>query len=164
MIHLPEEVLTLVKVPIADVEEWIRTKHVLPRILTDFRIDNNNLLLYFGEEPLPPSQRDSPSLQNTDRRRRRAHRKRNRMKTRGWQIIARMINSKGQKCTIYGPFVDVLRDTKLNPEERKAAVEKILRLNKNRPSEASIRYFLENTLEYLANQQNQTSSKEMVSG
>jgi hypothetical protein len=86
------------------------------------------------------------------------------MKTRGWQIIARMINSKGQKCTIYGPFVDVLRDTKLNPEERKAAVEKILRLNKNRPSEASIRYFLENTLEYLANQQNQTSSKEMVSG
>jgi hypothetical protein len=71
------------------------------------------------------------------------------MKTRGWQIVARITNSKGQKCTIYKPFVDALQDPKLAIEEQKKLVEKILRSNRNRPSEASIQYFLENTLEYL---------------
>jgi len=60
-----------------------------------------------------------------------------------------MTNSRGQHRTIYKPFVDALRESNLSYEAQKAAVEKILKSNKNRPSETSIQYFLENTLEYL---------------
>ena len=34
-------------------------------------------------------------------------------------------------------------------EDQKKTVERILRANRNRPSESSVKYFLENTLEYL---------------
>lgn len=71
------------------------------------------------------------------------------MKTRGWESIARITNSRGQKCTIYRPFVEALNNSELTNEEQKRLVEKILRSNRNRPSEGSIQYFLENTLEYL---------------
>jgi hypothetical protein len=71
------------------------------------------------------------------------------MRTRGWEVVARISNSKGQKCSIYKPFADALQDPKLTIEERKKIVEGILRSNRNRPSEESISYFLENTLEYL---------------
>ena len=52
-----EEVLTLVKVPISEIEEWMRTKHALPKVLTDFRIEENNLILYFSDEM--PTQKES---------------------------------------------------------------------------------------------------------
>lgn len=147
---MPEEILTLVKIPLEEIEEWIRTKHVLPKVLTDFRIEKNTLLLYFVDGSASQKQEDSASSRNAVRKRRRARRKRKRMKTRGWQVVARMTNSKGQKCAIYKPFVDALRDSKLTVEEQKTVVEKILRSNRNKPSEVSIQYFLENTLEYLA--------------
>ena len=70
------------------------------------------------------------------------------MKTREWEI-GRITNSKGQKCSIYKPFVDALQNPNLTNEEQKKVVEEILRSNRNRPSETSIQYFLENTLEYL---------------
>jgi len=70
-------------------------------------------------------------------------------------VAGRITNSKGQKCTIYKPFVDALQDTKLTVEEQKKLVERILRSNRNKPSEASIQYFLENTLEYLQNEATQ---------
>jgi len=147
-----EEVLTIVKVPISEIEEWMRTKHVLPKVLTDFRIEENILILYFSNEHA--TQRESnPQLLQTSIRKRRAHRKRNRMKTRGWEVVARMTNSKGQECAIYKPFVEALKDRTLNSEEQRKLVEKILRSNRNRPSETSIQYFLENTIEYLQNQE-----------
>ena len=71
------------------------------------------------------------------------------MKTRGWEVVARITNSKGQNCAIYKPFVDALQNQKLPIDEQKKLVEGILRSNRNRPSETSIQYFLENTLEYL---------------
>lgn len=153
---MPEEVVTLVRIPIIEIEEWIRSKHLLPKVLTDYRIEENALVLYFSEQPISEKRLIPSSHENLMHRRRRAHRKRNRMKTRGWQVVARMTNSKGQKCVIYKPFVDALKDSKLTVEEQKKIVEKILRSNRNRPSETSIHYFLENTLEYLANQQTRT--------
>jgi hypothetical protein len=156
---MTEEVLTLVKIPITEIVEWIRTKHVLPKVLTDFRIDEKALVLCFSDEPVFEKNLDSLLTENPTPRRRRAHRKRNRMKTRGWQVVARITNSKGQKCTIYKPFVDALQDPKLTVEEQKKLVEKILRSNRNRPSEASIQYFLENTLEYLGQQHGQPLSQ-----
>jgi len=157
---MPEEVLTLVKIPITEIEEWIRTKHVLPKFLTNFTIEGNVLVLYFGKEPDSENQSDFPKAHNLISRKRRAHRRRNRMKTRGWQVVVRMTNSKGQKCAIYKPFVEALQDRTLNSEMQMKIVEKILRSNRNRPSEMSIHYFLENTLEYLQNQESLSTPKE----
>ena len=161
---MPEEVLTLVKIPITEIEEWIRAKHVLPKFLTNFSIEGNALVLYFRKEPDSEKQSDFPKANNLVSRRRRAHRRRNRMKTRGWQVVARVTNSKGQKCTVYKPFVKALQDRTLNPEEQRKLVEKILRSNRNRPSETSIQYFLENTIEYLQNQESLSMHQENKTG
>jgi len=146
---MPEEVFTIVRVPVKEIEESLRAKHALPHLLSEVRVDGDTLVFYFsGElEPLVTSEVNSQSTGK--HRRRRARRKRNRMKTRGWEVAGRMTNSKGQQCTIYKPFVDALRGPDLSYEAQKAAVEKILKSNKNKPSETSIQYFLENTLEYL---------------
>jgi hypothetical protein len=144
---MAEQVITLVKIPIKEIEEWIRTKHILPSILSDFRLEEKNLVLFFNEEELPEKETES-SLPKA-RTRRRARKKRNRMKTRGWEVAARITNSKGQKCTIYKPFVVALQDPDLSLDEQRKRVEAILRANRNRPSENSILYFLDNTLEYL---------------
>jgi hypothetical protein len=150
--HVPEEVLTLVKIPVKEIEEWIRSKHLLPRDLVDCRIEEDSLLLYFSEESALEMKENSSLPEVTTRRRRKARRKRNRMRTRGWEVVARIENSKGQRCSVYRPFVDALHDSELTPEEQRASVEKILRSNRNRPSNSSVQYFLENTLEYLQNQ------------
>ena len=149
------QVITLVKIPIAEIEEWIRTKHVLPTVLTDFHLEEKDLVLYFREEEVPDTKEDSQP-NRSPLRKRRAHRKRNRMRTRGWGIVARITNSKGQNCTIYRPFVDALQDSSLTSEEQKKKVEAILKSNRNKPSESSIAYFLENTLEYLRSKREQT--------
>lgn len=142
------EIQMFVKVPLSEVEEWIRSKYTLPEILNDFRIEGENLVLCFKENTKSEEQPDTiPAKKRSIRRR--SRQKRNRMKTRGWEIIDRMTNSNGQKCVIYKPFVDALQNTTLSKEEQKEVVKKILRKNRNRPSETSIQYFLENTLEYL---------------
>jgi len=155
-----EEVLTVVKIPISDIEQTIRVNHVLPKLLVEVRIDEGTLILSFSDEP--KAEEDFDSFDGVSRKRRRAHRRRNRMKTRNWEIVARITNSKGQKCSIYRPFVDALRDSSLGVEEQKAIVARILRSNRNKPSEESVRYFLENTLEYLRGQMTRTvpASKE----
>jgi len=147
---MTEQVITVVKIPIAEIEEWIRARHDLPSVLTDFRIEENSLVLCFHEEEI--SEMDVHSQSPKIPTRRRARKKRNRMKTRGWEVVARVTNSKGQYCAIYKPFVEALKDPKLTVEEQKKAVEGILKSNRNRPSEASVQYFLENTLEYLQKQ------------
>ena len=147
---MQEEIMTVVKIPISYIEQTVRANHVLPKLLVEARIDEGTLVLSFSDEPKAEENLD-PS-DGASRKRRRAHRKRNRMKTRGWEIVARITNSKGQKCSIYKPFVDALDRPNLTVEEQKAAVIKILRSNRNKPSEESVRYFLENTIEYLRSQ------------
>jgi len=116
--------------------------------LSDFHIEEKDLVLSFREDDNPENVGYTRQHKSTGRKRR-AHRKRNRMRTRGWEILARITNSKGQRCAIYKPFVDALQKPNLTLEEQKRSVENILRSNRNRPSEVSIQYFLENTLEYL---------------
>lgn len=149
---MPEEVLTVVRVPIAEIEESLRIKHTLPKVLIDVRIDQDSLVFSFSDEKEYEERKDTTELHRV-RRRRRAHRRRNRMKTRGWEIVARMTNSSGQKCAIYRPFVEALQNPELGIEEQKAAIARILKSNRNRPSETSIQYFLQNTLEYLRNKE-----------
>jgi hypothetical protein len=143
-----EQIITLVKIPIKEIEEWIRTKHTLPSTLSEFHIEENNLVLTFKEDDNASTAIKEQTVK-TSKRKRRFRKKRNRMKTRGWKTVARITNSKGQKCTIYKPFVDALQDSKLTPDEQRKTVEKILRANRNKPNETSVTYFLENTLEYL---------------
>ena len=146
---MTEEVMTLVKIPISEIEQWIRERHNLPKALIDYSIQGDALVLHFSEE-LPSEKIIGVSpIQPVSRKRRRSRRKRNRMKTRGWNVVARITNSKGQKCSIYEPFAKALSNPKLTRDEQIAIVTKILKSNKNRPSEDSIMYFLENTLDYL---------------
>jgi hypothetical protein len=146
---MPEEVKTIVRIPLEEIEESVRSKHVLPKFLADVHIEESFLVLTFEDELIAEEEMTEPSSQEPGKRRRRSRKKRNRMKTRGWSVVARITNSKGQKCTIYKPFVDALDNMKLTTEEQKKLVERILRTNRNKPSEDSIQYFLENTLEYL---------------
>jgi hypothetical protein len=155
---MPEEIFTIVRVPVKEVEESLRAKHALPRFLSEVRVDGDTLIFSFSGEMEPVLTKESVSTIIGTGRRRRARRKRNRMKTRGWDVAGRMTNSKGQQCTIYKPFVDALSETEHTNEEQKRLVEKILRSNRNRPSEGSIQYFLENTLEYLQKQKRTTPS------
>jgi len=153
------EVFTVVKVPLSEIEESIRLKHKLPEVLTDVQVEGDSLVLYFRDKPSGGYAQESLETSGSRaKKKRRVHRKRNRMRTRGWDIVARITNSKGQKCAIYEPFVNAL-NIPLPEAEQKLAVAKILRSNGNRPSETSIQYFLENTLEYLKKQREQSQSQ-----
>lgn len=147
---MSEEVLTLVRIPLSQIEQSVRSKHSLPDALVDVRLEGDSLVLYFAEKPRGQSVETSAQASEVvqTRRKRRARRKRNRMKTRGWEVLGSMVNSKGQTCTIYRPFVEALKQP-MPAADQKLVVAKILRANGNRPSETSIAYFLENTLEYL---------------
>lgn len=155
-----EEVITFVRIPISDIEKMVRGKHNLPNTLVDVRIESDALLLYFTDKDTD-STVPATSLPSTGvserRQRRRARHKRNRMKTHGWDIVARIVNRRGQACTIYKSFVDALSQS-LSTEEQKAVIARILKSNRNRPSDASINYFLDNTLEYLNTKENATKA------
>jgi hypothetical protein len=153
-----EEVVTYVRIPIDEIERMVRSKHNLPDKMIDVRLETDYLLLYFANEDKANSLMSrTSSLSSTTfvgkKRKRRARRRRNRMKTRGWDAVARILNRKGQACAIYKPFVEALSQS-MSAEEQRAVVTKILKSNGNRPSEASVNYFLENTLEYLSSRQN----------
>jgi hypothetical protein len=155
---MPAEVLTIVKIPLSEIAESVRQKHMLPSKLTGAIIEGENLVLSFSEEEQTTLEKEEsplilPVVQNPHRKRR-PRKKRNRMKTRGWSVVARITNSKGQKCSIYKPFVDALQNPQLAAEEQRRKVESILKANRNKPSEQSINYFLENTLEYLQSVRN----------
>jgi hypothetical protein len=148
-------ICTLVKVPVEEIVEWLKTNHNLPSTLEKYCLEDNNLVLYFGgnessnETLSTPDKNINDTPASSGGKHRRAQKKRNRMRTRGWDVIARITNSKGQKCAIYKPFFEALSDQTLSSEQQKKKVESILKANRNRPSEESIHYFLDNTLEFL---------------
>lgn len=149
------EVFTLVKIRVSEIEDLVRSKHNLPEVLTDVQVEGDSLVLYFREKN---NTKGSIKIQEVKtRKRRRIRRKRNRMKTRGWKVAGRIRNSKGQRCAIYEPFVEALKQP-LPRVDQKLIVAKILKSNGNRPSESSIEYFLENTLEYLKMQRDKVSA------
>jgi len=156
--NMQEEVFTVVKVRLSEIEELVRSRHTLPEVLTDIQVEGDSLFLYFREKQNIENEKESIREKKIKtRKKRRKRRKRNRMKTRGWEVVARIRNSKGQRCAIYAPFVDALNQP-LPRSDQKLLVAKILKSNGNRPSETSIEYFLENTLEYLKLQRSQTSA------
>jgi hypothetical protein len=145
------EITTVVKVPVSQIASWLKDQHELPEKLESFSLEGDNLVLNFKDDNSSIADTINPSapLSNTSMKSRKHRKKRNRMKTRGWAVHARFTNSKNQKCTIYRPFVEALQGKQLSADDQRKAVEGILRSNRNRPTEESIEYFLNNTLEYL---------------
>jgi len=170
-----EEVFVVVRVPISRIESDVRKKHSITIPTASIVLEGSHLVFRFGEthakrlelseataevagglpsEPLPVAA-SAPFMGQSDlaprlqvRRRRKSTR--NRMKTRGWGIVTKMANSKGQTVTIYEPFVEALRGKKLARREAEAVVARILKDNGNRPGRVSIDYYLTNTIEYLS--------------
>lgn len=157
--------------PISVIENDIRKTHRLHTSLESVTLDGDELILRFGHVTRKASAEDDtdsiacmtdaagdrastpvPWLGNNVKKvatRKRRSSKRNRMKTRGWNIVTKMTNSHGQTVTVFEPFVAALRGKKMSKREQKGIVARILRDNGNRPGAASIDYFLTNTLEYL---------------
>src|SRR2546427_4908319 len=160
---MQEEILTVVRLPLADISEEVKRRHKLSEVLVDARIEGGALVMYFSRAPQsawsrPPtptggkvsqSVRSVATEMGDQVRRRRAKGRRNRMRTRGWQVVGRIVNSRGQSALVYKPFVEALASKHLASSQEKAIVTQILRANGNRPSAASIEYYWMNTVEYL---------------
>ena len=165
------DVTTVVRIPIQILEHEIREKYAISLDLIGTIIEGEDVILRFGSRGSGESlkkranveirsknhevewiggERENPigAALATERKRRGS--RRNRMRTRGWNIVTKMTNSRGQTVTIYEPFVDALRGKKLNHREQESVIAKILRDNGNRPGRVSVDYYLSNTLEYLA--------------
>lgn len=148
-------VSTIVRVSLKSIGAEIQASHAIPQEFSTASIEGGDLVMRFGDVESPAGRRDpvltdgsAKSNRGTPPRRRR-HSSRNRMKTRGWNVITKMLNSKGQMVTIYEPFVQALRGVKTPKSEQRKRVIDVLRANGNRPGPVSIDYYLSNTLEYL---------------
>ena len=146
------------------VEEEIRRIHGIKTPLADVSVDDTFLTFVFAgskSEPLGPSKlRGSPhddlvELERTSEphAQRRRRRKRSRIRTAGWEVIAKFTNSKGLRCNIYKPIYEALSNPDLGEREAALAVREVIKKNRNpNPASASVQYFLQNTLEYISSQ------------
>ena len=66
--------------------------------------------------------------------------------------MAKFVNSRGQRTTIYRPILDAIAGKGLSRRKAHAAVRAILVANGNSPKPTTVEYFLQNTLEYVAQQ------------
>jgi hypothetical protein len=156
------EIRMLVQIPLADIAKEVASLHSISLPLLTAKVTGEDLVLEFGSGAAPTLPiatttseagglltHSQPSTQTSSHRRRRTSR-RNRMKTRGWGVVKKMTNSHGQTVTIYQPFVEALKNFKGPRRTKERAVAQILRSNGNTPGRESIRYYLDNTLEYLS--------------
>jgi len=105
-------------------------------------IDESQSVSHIGDKG---TQRSPPSKARS----RRSRRRRNRVKTRGWNVVAKITNTKGLIANVYEPFVMALKDSQVARAEQKRLVRQIIAMNGNSPTDESVEYFLSNTLEYL---------------
>ncbi len=168
---MSEEVLVVVKIPLQPIVEDVKSRNNLAEELFDMKIEGDNLVIFFKKAPQRLAQVEGSRMQavsgfasrlstvtqlkrqmKSETRkapRRRRTSMRNRMKTRGWQVVAKIVNSKGQTAVVYKPFVEALFGKQLTPAQQRAVVSEILRSNGNDPTEASVEYFLTSTIDYL---------------
>src|SRR2546425_12433560 len=158
-----EEVMVVIRVRIQPLADDVRARHSLIEELFDVKLEGDSLLLYFRRNPGgKPAGKPLPATQEQRREqraepgglkvtagvrsgvttRRRRKMKRNRMRTKGWQVAAKITNSNGQIGVVYKPFVDALFGKQLTLAQQRSVVAEILRSNGNDPTEASIEYFL----------------------
>lgn len=152
-------VVTIVRVPVREIADDLRHKFRVGGDFLEVRLGDDSLEFHFSHpSALNRLKADSQGSRTstmsaklmTPKLRRRARRRRNRMKTRGWEPIGKITNRHGQTAVVYRPFVDALSGEKMTRSAQRKRVAEILEANGNRPSVGSIRYFLENTLDYLS--------------
>lgn len=151
-----EQVHLVIRKPLSEIEQELRHRYGVKRNLVEVAIEQDALVFTFEgaphtDSPSKPLTHDSNSTvpKSPIVRTRRKKRIRNRMKTRGWDVVAKFVNTRGQSCTIYRPFYDALLAGKLKRREAYSAVREILVSNDNNPKPSSVDYFLNNTLEYI---------------
>jgi hypothetical protein len=137
----------LVKVPLEEIRGLVRKESGTDLTGIEPSIEGEFLVFVIGAGPRDAA--STPANKGEQKRRRRRIRKRNRVKTRGWNIVGQITNSKGLIANIYEPFVLSLKEAPLPRTEQRKLVRQIMIRNGNRPSEGSVDYFLENTLEFL---------------
>jgi hypothetical protein len=150
----------LFRVPIEELRTLLRTQHgvnlsgVEPYIAGDYIVF---AVQVSGDKSSPSDQRSGAEATMVRPPRgsgiRRTRRKRNRIKTRGWNVVGKIKNSQGLVANIYEPFVTALRGVRLSRSEQRRLVRQIMIRNSNRPAEASVDYFLDNTLEFISQQE-----------
>ncbi len=165
---MSEQVITLVRLPIQEAVEMLRRKYHISETFTEVRLEDDFLAFYFVRPSgsIEESQETQTVagavsvIRNATTKRRRARKRRNRMKTLGWPVVGKITNKRGQTAVIYKPFADALSEPGLSKREQRETVERILRANRNKPSDVSIEYFLNNTLEYLKSRRDGTTSNQ----
>lgn len=160
-----DELRLVVRRSLADIEADIRLKAGIRGGLIEVSIEKDALVFTFepGETglkrlvdsqtslspPVSTPASSSPAPANRAVRRRRKRRVRRRTKTRGWDVVAKFENSKGQSCTIYRPMYEALSEPGLSRKQGTKLIREILEANGNDPSNETIDYYLSNTLEYI---------------
>src|SRR5436309_1123307 len=113
----------------------LRKKHHISETFTEVRLEDDFLAFYFVR---PSGSMDESRetqnvtgtvsvIRNATAKRRRARKRRNRMKTRGWPVVGKITNKRGQTAVIYKPLADVLSEQGLSKREQRESVERILR-------------------------------------
>lgn len=153
------------RVPIEELRALLRSQHgvnlsgIEPFIAGDYIVF---AIQVSGDKPVSPEL--SGGVVTTSARPprgsgiRRTRRRRNRIKTRGWKVVGKIKNSQGLVANIYEPFVAALKGVALPRSEQRKLVRQIMIRNRNRPAEASVDYYLENTMEYLAKEPSKASA------
>lgn len=159
-----DEIRIVVRRPLAEIERDIRSTLSIDGALLEVSIEKEAVMFAFAPAQQPSGRSRSPSPKTPEVRalkpanpasaepqirRRRKRRVRHRTKTRGWPIVAKFINSRGQSCSIYKPMFEALATEQLPRKQAQAVVREILESNGNKPSIDSIDYYLDNTLEYI---------------
>jgi hypothetical protein len=120
------------------VEPYLENEHIVFAVQKDSESSTGELL---------PARQVAPERRRGAARRRR--RKRNRIRTRGWNVVAKITNSTGLVANIYEPLVKALEGREVTKSEQRKIVRQLLISNGNDPSQESVEYFMNNTLEYL---------------
>ena len=164
---MKDEVQLIVRRPLAVLEGEIRKAHGISAPLADVSVDDTFITFVFSGSKTDSEAQGSAAEMNGSpdivqrgrtpsegRRRRRRKRKRVRIRTSGWEVVTKMTNSQGLRCNIYRPLYEALKGRKIGKREAAITVHDIIRKNGNpNPSAASVEYFLNNTLEYIAAQE-----------
>lgn len=143
----------ILKIPIDELRELLKKSHGVDLSGVEPFIEGEYLAfsLDVAEGRVPHARLDTRStVERRAPRARRRRKKRNRVRTRGWKVIAKIENSQGLTANIYEPFVKALGEKPLPKSEQRRVVRQIMVDNGNRPTDQSVEYFLTNTLQYMA--------------
>jgi hypothetical protein len=144
----------LFKISIDEIRDTLKEQYNVDLTGIEPYLDGNYIVFsLIVDDPLKNNEKkaseNSTILENKPKIRKRK-RRRNRIRTRNWKVIAQIKNTDGLVANIYEPMVTALEGKAIPKEEQRKIIRQIMVKNRNTPSEESIEYYLNNTLEYIA--------------